>query len=107
MAKFYGPIGYGNSVETSPGVWNVEYTELPYSGDFIRNTSKLQIGVDVNFDNNISTEISIVSDPYAMENYRSMKYVTYMGTKWSIRSVEIQYPRLILTIGGVYNGEQT
>lgn len=105
MAKFYGAIGYATQEETSPGVWQDKIVERNYSGDLGRNSFRLQSSENLNDNVNISNEISIVSDPYANENFHSMKYIEFMGTKWKINNVEAKYPRLILTVGGVYNGE--
>ena len=107
MAKFYGAIGYAVTEETKPGVWMEKITERMYYGDLTRNTRKLQSTDQLNDNINVANEISIVADPFANENFHSMKYVEFMGAKWKIASVEVQYPRLILTVGGVYNGEQT
>ena len=104
MPKFYGNIGYAISKETDPGVWVEDIVEHKYSGDVYRNTRKLQSGNQVNDSIDISNEISILSDPFANENFHSMRYVTYMGAKWKVSSVEVRYPRLILTVGGLYNG---
>ena len=105
MAKFYGKIGYAENVETRAGVWRPTITEREYFGDLVRNTRRLESASQINDNINISNEISIVADPYAYQNFHSMRYVEFMGTKWKISSVEVQYPRLILSIGGVYNGE--
>lgn len=104
MAKFYGNVGYVKTVEVAPGVWSEQATERPYYGDLTRNTSRYQSSGDVNDDININNDISIVADPYANENFQHMRYVVYMGTKWKITNVEVKYPRLILSLGGVYNG---
>lgn len=104
MPKFYGSIGYAISKETTPGVWVEDIVEHQYSGDVYRNTRKLQSGNQVNDSIDISNEISILSDPFANENFHSMRYVIYMGAKWKVSSVEVRYPRLILTVGGLYNG---
>ena len=106
MAKFYGEIGYANIVETEPGVWEEKIIKRNYYGDIIRNTRSLQMSDSVNDNINISNEISIVADPYANENFHSMRYVYFMGAKWKITSVEVKYPRLILSIGGLYNNVQ-
>ena len=103
MAKFYGEIGFGTSIETSPGVYEDQVTTRNYYGDLIKNTRRLESSGSVNDDVNISNQISIVADPYANENFYAMRYVKFMGAKWKISDVEVQYPRLILTIGGVYN----
>lgn len=105
MAKFYGKIGYVNTVETKPGVYEEQIVERYYYGDLIRNTRRLQSADQVNDDINISNEISIVADPYATNNFHTMRYAVFMGTKWKISNVEVSYPRLILTLGGVYNGQ--
>lgn len=104
MAKFYGKIGYAEMVETTPGVHKERITEREYFGDLTRNIRRLQSGDKVNDDVNVSNEISIVADPFANQNFHSMRYVEFMGAKWKITNVEVQHPRLILTIGGVYNG---
>lgn len=106
MAKFYGVIGYAETIEDIPGVWKDKIIERSYYGELVRNTRRLQSADKLNDDVNIANEISIVADPFANQNFHLMRYVEFMGTKWKITNVEIQYPRLILTVGGVYNGEQ-
>lgn len=103
MAKWFGKIGFAESTETKPGVWKDGITEREYFGDLIRNTRRLQTTDQLNDDIDISNEISIVSDPYANENFHSMRYTEFMGAKWKITSVEVQYPRLVLSLGGVWN----
>ena len=104
MAKFFGVIGYAETVETAPGVWTEQIIERNYYGDLIRNMRRLEAKDRLNDDINIANEISILADPYANENFHAMRYVEFMGTKWKITSIEVRYPRLILTVGGVYNG---
>lgn len=104
MAKFYGTIGYVKTVETEPGMWEEQKTERQYSGELVKNTRRLESSGGVNDNINISNEVSIVADPYAYENFHAMRYIKFMGAKWKISNVEVRYPRLILTIGGVYNG---
>lgn len=103
MAKFYGNVGYAISKETEPGIWEDTIQELPYSGDLTRNTSKYQTSGGVNDNINISNNISIVADSYAMANFQHMRYVEFMGAKWKITNVEVRHPRLLLTVGGLYN----
>ena len=103
MAKYYGKVGYATSEEVKPGVWKKRITEREYFGDVIRNTRRLQSSGNLNDNIIVSNEISIVADPFANENFHSMLYVEFMGAKWKISNVEVQYPRLILTIGEVYN----
>lgn len=104
--RFYGIIGYGRTVETAPGVHTEQMTTRPYIGDVTRNSSMFQGSAKVNDDLNISNDISIVADPYAFENFCFMRYVEWMGAKWKINSAEIQYPRVILHVGGVYHDEE-
>lgn len=103
MAKFYGKIGYAETVETEPGIYEEQIVERSYYGDLIRNTRKLQNSGGVNDDVNVGNEISIVADPYANEHFYSMRYVEFMGAKFKISNVQVEYPRLILSLGGVYN----
>lgn len=106
MAKYFGKIGYAEQVETAPGVWEEQITERQYYGDVVRNIRKLESSGDINDNINVSMEISIVADPHAIQNFHAMRYVEFMGSLWKITSVEVNYPRLILSIGGVYNGQQ-
>ncbi|MCM1524229.1 MAG: hypothetical protein NC120_07190 [Ruminococcus sp.] len=106
MAKFCGTVGYAETFETSPGVWESRITERRYFGDVIRSTRHLQTSGQLNDNVNVSNEISIVADPYAMENFHAIRYVEFMGSKWKVSSAEVSYPRLILTVGDLYN-EQT
>ena len=103
MPKWYGKIGYGVTEETSPGVWTEEIVERQYYGDIIRNLRRLETSDQVNDNVSVSNEISIVSDPYAFENFHSIRWVEFMGAKWKVSSIEVQYPRLVLSLGGVYN----
>lgn len=102
--KWYGIIGFGETVETKPGVWTDQIKQRAYFGDVTKNKTLFQSGGQVNDNINVSNLISIVADPYANQNFHSIKYVEYMGTKWKVSNVDVQYPRLILTVGGVYNG---
>lgn len=105
MARWYGKVGYGETVETKPGVHKTQIVEREYAGDLTRNIRNLQSSGEVNDDINISNNISIVADPFAYNNFHTIRYVEFMGTKWKVSSVDAsQYPRLILTIGGLYNG---
>lgn len=105
MAKFYGMIGFAVTEETASGsgIWKETIKELPYFGDLVRSSRRLEAAEKANDDVRLSNDISIVSDPYAVENFHSIRYVTCLGTKWKVSNVEIQYPRLILTTGGIYH----
>lgn len=107
MAKIYGAIGYGVTEEskTQPGVWVNQITERSVAGELIRNSRRLDSSENLNSNITLSNQISIIADPYAIKNFQNIKYIKWMGTAWKVTLVEVQYPRLILTLGGVYNGE--
>lgn len=103
--KWHGTIGYAESVEVRPGVWDEQWTERPYYGDLIRNARRLQSAdYKTNDDVVVSNTLSIVADPYAMNHFHSMRYAELYGAKWKVDFVDVQPPRLLLTLGGVYNG---
>lgn len=104
MAKFYGEIGYGETVEKAPGVWEDNITEKSYFGDVIRNSRQLREGEQVNDDLSVGNSISIVADAYANEHFFAIRYIRWAGTLWKVKNVDVQSPRLILRLGGVYNG---
>lgn len=105
MAKFFGVVGYGVSSETSPGVWKDTITERSYYGDVVRNARKLSEPEKVNFDIGVENSLSIVADAYAINHFFAIRYVEWAGTRWIVEKVEVQLPRLILRLGGVYNGQ--
>lgn len=105
MARFYGEIGYGQSVETKPGVWEDVITVRKYYGDVLRNSRQLKNGESVNSDFSVSNSISIMADAYAFEHFFAIRYVRWAGATWAVSTVEVQRPRLILQLGGVYNGQ--
>ena len=104
MAKFYGAVGYAESIETSPGVWTEQITERYYYGDVLRNIRRNESSEHLNDNINISNQISIVADPFAYQNFHAIRYVEFMDAKWEVPTVEVQRPRLIMTLGGLYNG---
>lgn len=104
MSKWFGKIGYAITGETEPGVWEDTIVVRDYYGDLTSDRRKRQSSGNINDDINLANVISIIADPFAIENCSHMAYAEIMGAKWKITEVEVQYPRLILTIGGVYNG---
>lgn len=104
MAKWFGKIGFAETKETTPGVWEEQITEREYFGDLTRNTRRLQSSENLNDNITVDNEISIVADPFANQNFHAMRYVEFMGTKWKVSTVEVQYPRLLLSLGDIYNG---
>ena len=104
MAKYYGSVGYEDTVETDSGIFEETITERQYYGDVIRNNRRLENSGEVNDSINVTNQISIVADPYAIQNFWKIRYATFMGQKWKVKDVSVEQPRLILTLGGLYNG---
>ena len=104
MAKFYGTIGFAETVETKPGVHTEQIVERKYYGDLKRNTRRLQSSDQLNDNINIANEISIVADPYANDHFYAMRFVEFQGIRWKVSNITVEPPRLVLTVGGLYNG---
>jgi hypothetical protein len=106
MARFHGAVGFGSSTETSEnsGVWEDVIIELPYRGDIVKNTRRLQGTDGVNDNITVGNSISIVADSYAIEHFLDIKYVRWNGNLWIVSTVTVQRPRLLLDLGSVYNG---
>ena len=107
MAKFYGKIGYAITGETKPGVWTDQIVEKDVIGDFLTNRWDIQPSGGVNDDLNSNHSVSVIMDPFMSENYQLIKYVRFMGVAWKVKTSELSYPRIKLTLGGEYNGKQT
>lgn len=107
MAKYYGTVGYAETVETRPGVWVEGITEKSYQMDILRRNLRWQNSGNLNDDLVISNEVSLIADPYAFEHLGNIKYVSFLNSKWKVTSIEVDAPRLKLSIGGVYNEETT
>ena len=103
--KFAGVVGYETLKEVRPSNWQSVIVERKYRGDISRCSRRLQSADKVNEDVVISNEIEILADAFAFENFSNIKYVVWMGTKWKVNTITVEPPRLILEIGGVYNGE--
>lgn len=105
MAKYYGAVGYALPNENAPrGVVSYsDITERMYYGDVLRSTRQWQGGETLNDDLNISVEISILADEFAYQHCHLIRYATYMGTKWKVKDIEPDRPRIVLSLGGVYN----
>lgn len=106
--KFYGKVGFWfQDKEVKPGVFKPAIVERLYSGEINWNNRHFQPSENQNEDIRLNSQISILSDLYSKENFASIRYVEWNGTKWRVTNVEMNYPRLVLTIGGVYNGTGT
>lgn len=103
-ARFYGEIGYTDAVEVRPGVYQDVITEFNYYGDVLKNSRRLENGDKVNNDITVNNSISIVADAYAIKHFYAIRYIKWAGTLWTVSEVTVESPRLILRLGGVYNG---
>lgn len=104
MAKFFGNIGFSLTVEEPRGVWIDSETEREYYGDLLREGRRWEKSNSINDDLIVNNYISIVCDSFLNENYQAIKWVEINGSKWKVVSVELEYPRIKLTLGGVWNG---
>lgn len=105
MAKFYGVVGYVDTQETAPGVYTEVATERKYYGDVLKNVKRYVSSEYLNDNLTVSNSISIMADAYAYDNFFAIRYVKWMGANWKVTDVEVQRPRLILSLGEVYNGK--
>ena len=107
MGKYYGKVGYAITAEKVPGVWVDDIVEKNYYGDVISKRMRWDTNHDSINDNlTVNSEFSIIADAFAFENFGNMRYITYMGVPWKISSIEVKHPRINITVGGVWNGEQ-
>jgi len=104
MAKFSGKIGYAIQVESKPGVWTNQIVEKSYRGDFVLKQQRWETTEAVNNNLTLDNSVSIIADPYAYTNLGFMKYIIIGGKKWKISSLAINRPRIVIQIGGIYNG---
>lgn len=106
MARFAGKVGFGELTEipSGSGVLKDVITEYSYSGDVVRSARRLEEGDKVNNDITLENSLSIVADEYANEHIFAMRYAEWAGKRWKVTKVEVQRPRLILRLGGIYNG---
>ena len=106
MGRFYGNIGYSSteSVETRPGIWEDVPVVKPYSGNVLRFSQSKDSTDKVNEDFRIGNSISVVADAYLNANLSKILYIEFAGEKWKVERVDINRPRLVLRLGGVYNG---
>lgn len=104
--KFSGKIGFVNgSIEIEPDVWVPNIIERHYTGDMKRSYRKYQSGEYLNDNMRLNNQIEIISDLYLRQNWPSILYVLWDGVRWKVNTTEVGYPKLVLEIGGVYNGE--
>ena len=111
MAKYYGEVGYLVTLEEfedgrGTGIWKEKIVKRSYYGDQLNTYSRWQATDNLNDNITITAQLSIVADPFAIENFMHIKYATWHNVKWKVEKAEIQYPRIILMLGGIYNGPE-
>lgn len=106
MTRFYGKVGFANEGSLVDGVWTEGVTERSYFGDVLTEVINPQPGDKVVSDIQVSHRIEVVADAYLMDNFVRVKFVEWSGVLWVATSATIQRPRVLLTLGGVYNGER-
>lgn len=104
MMRFYGVVGFGQSTEVKMGVWDDVITERKYYGNVVRTSRRFITNAELNDDMSVDMSISILADPYALSNFFAMRFVEWEGALWKVTNVTPERPRLILRLGGVYNG---
>lgn len=104
MTKCAGKIGYALAVEKQPGVWTEDIVEKKYYGEIVKDNRRLTDQGEVNSSININNNISVVANDFVLYNMAFMRYITFMNSKWKINSVDIKPPRIIISLGGLYNG---
>lgn len=105
MAKYFGKIGYSITSETSPGIWESSIIEKNYYGDTLKVSAQISQNDNVNGNVTVNTQISIMADAFANQNFSNMRYIEYMGVLWKTSSISVERPRLVITLGGLYDGE--
>jgi hypothetical protein len=109
MARFTGLVGYVTQEESVPGVWSQSETPKMMKGDIIRQSitngkgDRVADSGKVNDDVSLGHRVSLIGDAYAFANCFNMKWVQINGIKWSISSIEMQRPRIIVSLGGMWN----
>lgn len=104
--KFYGNVGFAVTVDDGDGVWTPKITDRKYSGDVLRLIRNKDSGEHINDGLRLNSQFSLLMDSWFQDNFASIVYVEYMGTKWSVESIENQYPRVLITPGGIYHGDE-
>lgn len=108
MPKTGCTVGFEQTSEldpiNKPGVYTENIVEKRYIAEILKNQDSLRNSTEqVNADISLSNRFSIVADPYAKTNFSTIRYLTFMGTQWRVSNVEVAFPRLIISVGGIYN----
>lgn len=104
--KYYGNIGFSETVQTEQDIWETQIREYPYAGDINRVSTSWKTSDHINDDLTVSMEISFIGDVHALQNFANIRYAVWRGTKWRVTNITEEHPRIVLTLGGEYNGSQ-
>lgn len=105
MAKWFGKIGFGITEEVVPGVWKPRLITRELYGDVLSFRNNWSGSQNQNDDVTITNELSIVADPFTFEHFNNIRFVEYLGARWKVTSVTVEYPRLRLSLGGLFNDD--
>lgn len=104
--KWFGKIAFSDQHETEPGVWEDEPVVRDYFGDVLKNYKRDNTTSTMNSEISVSNQLSVVADPFLLNSFHKILYVEFMGAKWRVSSVDVQYPRMILDFGGLFKEDQ-
>lgn len=102
--KWFGQIAFTVQSENEAGITTETLVIRDYYGDLLK-VYKNDENNQVNLNFNVRNRISVLADPFAMNTFHSIAYITFMGAKWRVSGVEVQFPRLLIDLGDVYNEE--
>lgn len=104
MNQFRGKIGFSIPVNKGHGIYDNSVVERTYRGDILSQSRKLDAGTNINDNIDMNIRLSILSDDFLNVHLSQITYVHYMGGVWKVKSIEPSRPRIVLALGGVYNG---
>lgn len=106
MTRFCGALGIATTEKTAPGVWEEKIKDRTVYGESKSMNRRLENGVSINDNITVNNMIEIMADEDILANFFNIRYVIWMGVKWKISNIDVQPPRLVLTLGGIYNGDE-
>lgn len=87
-----------------PGVFSDSMKEIPVTGLLLREGQYPNRSVEGTVTNvALQNRISIVMDSRIEKHIFNIRWATFEGVKFAVTSIEVKRPRIVLTLGGVYN----
>ena len=87
-----------------PGVFSDSMKEIPVTGLLLREGQYPNRSVEGTATNvALQNRISIVMDSRIEKHIFNIRWATFEGVKFAVTSIEVKRPRIVLTLGGVYN----